>query len=74
MKREWTVDAGDDLIPVVALCLRDETGRILAQRRPPDRSFAGFWEFPGGKVQPGESRRAALEREIREELGIRIEG
>ncbi|MHB1544154.1 MAG: Nudix family hydrolase [Gammaproteobacteria bacterium] len=74
MKRGTTVHTGDDLVPVVALCLKDGSGRILAQRRPPDRSWAGFWEFPGGKVQPGETSRAALGREIREELGIEIKG
>ncbi len=74
MKRGETTDTGGDLVPVVALCLRDPAGRILAQRRPANRSWAGFWEFPGGKVQPGETKPAALAREIREELGIRIEG
>ena len=74
MKHEAAVDTGDDLVPVVALCLRDRQGRILAQRRPASRSWAGFWEFPGGKVQPGETKTAALEREVREELGIRITG
>lgn len=45
-------------------------GRILLTRRPPGRSHAGSWEFPGGKVHPGESDAAALVRELREELGI----
>ncbi|MDR3299858.1 MAG: Nudix family hydrolase [Candidatus Accumulibacter sp.] len=44
---------------------------LLAQR-PPDKVYAGYWEFPGGKVEPGESLRAALTRELREELGIAV--
>lgn len=66
--------AGRDPIPIVALCLRDAQGRILAQRRPPGRLGEGFWEFPGGKVEPGEPRPVALAREVREELGIEIQG
>ncbi len=45
---------------------------ILVQQRPPNRSFPGFWEFPGGKVEPNESLENALAREIKEELGIEI--
>jgi len=47
--------------------------RVLACRRRPDRSAGGKWEFPGGKVEPGESPQAALVREIDEELGVRVE-
>ncbi len=46
--------------------------RILVARRAPHKSAPGFWEFPGGKVESGESPAQALEREIREELGLRI--
>lgn len=46
--------------------------RVLACRRNPDREAGGLWEFPGGKVEPGESAQQALEREIREELGVGI--
>jgi 8-oxo-dGTP diphosphatase len=49
-----------------------ENGRVLIARRRPGASQAGLWEFPGGKVRPGESPEQCLEREIREELGIRI--
>ncbi len=56
----------------MALCLSDNTGRFLVQKRPPGRTWAGFWEFPGGKVQPGELPEKALRREAEEELGIRV--
>ena len=57
---------------VVAAVLRDRRGRILLARRTAGRDLAGAWEFPGGKVEPGESPEAALARELDEELGIRI--
>jgi 8-oxo-dGTP diphosphatase len=50
-----------------------EAGRVLLTRRSPRMSMAGKWEFPGGKVEPGESDRAALAREIREELDAGVE-
>ena len=46
---------------------------VLACRRMEGKSAAGMWEFPGGKVEPGESQREALEREIKEELGVAVE-
>lgn len=57
-------------IHVVAGVLRDARGRILLARRTEGRDLAGLWEFPGGKVEPGEPPEAALVRELREELGI----
>lgn len=60
---------------VVAAVIRrssDPEKRILVVRRGPDQSGAGFWEFPGGKVEPGESSEGALIREIQEELSIAI--
>jgi 8-oxo-dGTP diphosphatase len=61
------------LIRVVAAVITDSEGRVLACRRAPHKSLAGLWEFPGGKVEPGESDEEALVREIREELGVQIE-
>lgn len=58
---------------VVAAVLRNSRGSILLTRRGDGRSFAGAWEFPGGKVEAGESPGEALARELHEELGIRIE-
>jgi 8-oxo-dGTP diphosphatase len=59
-------------VHVAAGILRDRDGRVLLAERLHDPEFAGFWEFPGGKVDPGESREAALARELAEELGIDV--
>jgi 8-oxo-dGTP diphosphatase len=61
------------LLLVVAAALVDADGRVLVQQRGPERSMAGLWEFPGGKVEAGELPEAALIRELREELGIDTE-
>jgi len=59
---------------VVAACaLIDVDGRILISRRPEGKPMAGYWEFPGGKVEEGERPEEALIRELQEELGISIE-
>ncbi len=55
-----------------AVILRDD--RVLLAQRPPGRHLAGKWEFPGGKVDPGESLEACIRREIREELGLAVDG
>ena len=55
---------------VVAAALFDERGRVLIAQRPEGKHMAGWWEFPGGKVTPGESDPEALMRELREELGV----
>ncbi|MGR3363587.1 MAG: 8-oxo-dGTP diphosphatase MutT [Maritimibacter harenae] len=55
---------------VSAVALVDRDGRILLAQRPEGKSMAGLWEFPGGKVEPGETPEAALIRELHEELGI----
>lgn len=60
------------MIHVVAGALFDERGRVLIAQRPPGKHMAGGWEFPGGKVEPGEEPRAGLVRELREELGIEV--
>ena len=57
---------------VVAVALIDVDGRVLIAKRPQGKSLAGLWEFPGGKVEPGERPEAALIRELREELGIEV--
>ncbi len=59
-------------VHVVAGVLRDTRGRILLARRTAGRDLAGAWEFPGGKVEAGETATAALARELDEELGIRV--
>ena len=55
---------------VVAVALLDKDGRILLSKRPEGKKLAGLWEFPGGKVDPGETPERALIRELQEELGI----
>lgn len=67
-------DRPEPPVHVVAAVLRDARGRILLARRTAGRDLAGAWEFPGGKVEPGEAPVAALARELEEELGIRILG
>jgi 8-oxo-dGTP diphosphatase len=58
------------IVLVAAVALIDADGRVLLAQRPEGKSLAGMWEFPGGKVEPGETPEAALIRELREELGI----
>lgn len=55
---------------VVAAAMVDQAARVLVQRRPPGKPMADLWEFPGGKVEDGETPEAALVRELHEELGI----
>ena len=61
------------LLLVVACALVDEDGRVLLAQRPDGKHLAGYWEFPGGKLLPGETPEACLVRELREELGIATE-
>ena len=61
-----------DILLVVACALVDADGRVLLAKRPPGRPLAGLWEFPGGKIEPGETPEGALIRELQEELGIKV--
>jgi 8-oxo-dGTP diphosphatase len=66
-------DGGHRLrLQVVAGILRDQAGRILISRRPAGTHGAGRWEFPGGKIAPGERPTEALRRELAEEIGIEV--
>jgi 8-oxo-dGTP diphosphatase len=58
------------LVLVVAAALVDADGRVLLAQRPAGKQLAGLWEFPGGKIEPGERPEQALARELAEELGI----
>jgi 8-oxo-dGTP diphosphatase len=60
------------LLLVVACALVDEDRRVLIAQRPEGKALAGLWEFPGGKLDPGERPEAALIRELKEELGITV--
>ena len=61
------------VLRLVAACvLVDADGRVLLTKRPVGKSMAGLWEFPGGKLEAGESPEACLQRELREELGIDV--
>jgi 8-oxo-dGTP diphosphatase len=55
---------------VSAVALVDADGRVLIAQRPEGKAMAGLWEFPGGKIEPGETPEVALVRELKEELGI----
>ena len=63
---------GLDILLVAACALIDADGRVLLAKRPPGRPLAGLWEFPGGKLEAGETPEAALVRELDEELGITV--
>jgi 8-oxo-dGTP diphosphatase len=60
------------LILVVACALVDADKRVLIAQRPPGKAMAGLWEFPGGKIEPGERPEATLIRELSEEIGITV--
>ncbi|KJF69066.1 MULTISPECIES: 8-oxo-dGTP diphosphatase MutT [Rhizobium] len=64
-------EAGKKILLVAACALLDQDGRILLAQRPEGKSLAGLWEFPGGKVEHGETPEETLVRELEEELGIK---
>ncbi len=78
---ESTLNAGEvkklshppHFLMVTAAAMIDGDGRVLVQQRPPGTAMAGLWEFPGGKIEPGETPEAALVRELDEELGIVVD-
>ena len=65
-----TNPAQTDMLLVSAVALIDRDGRVLLAQRPEGKPMAGLWEFPGGKIEPGETPDTALIRELDEELGI----
>lgn len=68
----WPASNGEPLVIVVGIALLDGAGRMLAAQRRHPRALAGLWEFPGGKVEGGESDQQALIRECAEELGCEV--
>ena len=68
--QEAIAAAGRTRIEVVAAVIFNPLGQFLLAQRPPGKAYAGYWEFPGGKVEPGEDTVTALKRELHEELGI----
>ena len=64
--------SGSPTLLVVAAALIDADGRVLICQRPEGKQLAGLWEFPGGKVEPGETPEVCLIRELDEELGIQV--
>ena len=61
------------IVPVVAVALLDDSGRVLLQKRKATSAHGGLWEFPGGKVEAGESLESALRREVAEELVVHLD-
>ncbi|MEM6682391.1 MAG: (deoxy)nucleoside triphosphate pyrophosphohydrolase [Pseudomonadota bacterium] len=65
-----TLKSDKSIVLVAAVALFDRDDRVLIAQRPPGKSLAGMWEFPGGKIEPGETPEAALVRELKEELDV----
>ncbi len=68
-----TQTENNKIVEVAAAVLQKPDGTFLLAQRPPDKIWAGYWEFPGGKIEPGETPHHALVRELREELGIEVQ-
>ena len=68
-----SVVAQNKIVEVAAAVLQRSDGSFLLAQRPPNKIWAGYWEFPGGKIEPGETPYHALVRELREELGIEVQ-
>jgi 8-oxo-dGTP diphosphatase len=66
--------AGAAALDVIVGIVRDSVSRVLIGQRPEGKHMAGFWEFPGGKLMPGEAPLAGLSRELHEEIGIKVTG
>ena len=64
------MSAGSPMLFVVACALVDADNRVLISKRPEGKALAGLWEFPGGKLEPGETPEDCLIRELQEELGV----
>ena len=62
----------DTIVRVAAAVILRPDGQVLLAQRPAGKAYAGYWEFPGGKLEPGETPRHALDRELREELGLAV--
>lgn len=71
-RTEWRRGCGVKQVEVVGAVIQNEAGEVLCAQRSPRMSQGGLWEFPGGKIEPGESPAESLRREIREELGCEI--
>ncbi len=65
-------EGGEVLLQVAAAIIVRPDGCVLLAQRPAGKAYAGFWEFPGGKLEPGETPRQALDRELEEELGVTV--
>ncbi len=73
MSEPTRLKAPENRLIVTAAALIDRDGRLLVQQRPEGKPMAGLWEFPGGKLEPGETPEEALIRELAEELAIDVE-
>lgn len=73
MSSQASIKTAENCLIVVAAAMVDRDGRVLVQQRPSGTAMAGLWEFPGGKIEAGETPEAALIRELQEELGIEVD-